>query len=80
MEELLKCVDTEWDKKVIRVLLNVNRSRSEIDQLGMDSDNVLQNIEEVNTIIKERLNAKIAAEDMVKLRLDSQVKHNTGKN
>ena len=75
VEELLKCVDTEWDKKVIRVLLSVNRSRSEIDQLGMDSDNVLQNTEEVNTIIKERLNAKIAAEDMVKLRLDSQVKH-----
>ena len=41
----------------------------------MDSDNVLQNIEEVNTIIKERLNAKIAAEDMVKLRLNSQFKH-----
>ena len=41
----------------------------------MGSDNVLHNIEEVNTIIKERLNAKIAAEDMVKLRLDSQVKY-----
>ena len=80
MEELLKCVDTEWDKKVIRVLLSVNRSRSKIDQLGMDSVNVLQNIEEVNTIIKERLNAKIPAENMVKLRLDSQFKHTQEKN
>ena len=75
VEELLKCVDTEWGKKVIRALLSVNRSRSKIDKLGMGSNNVLQNIEEVNTIIKGSLNAKIAAEGMVKLRLDSQVKH-----
>ena len=66
-------MDTEWDKKVVRVILGANRSRSEIDKQGMDSDKITNITCEVMKITKERIQAKVAAEDMVKLRLISKL-------
>ena len=67
--ELIESMDTEWDKKVVRVILGANRSRSEINKLGMDSDKITNITCEVMEIMKERIQAKVAAEDMVKVRL-----------
>ena len=70
--ELIESMDTEWDKKVARVILGANHSRSEIDKLGMDSEKISNITCEVMKIMKERIQAKVAAEDMVKLRLKSK--------
>ena len=38
VKSLLSTVDTEWDRKVARVFLSVNRSRNQLEELGIDSD------------------------------------------
>ena len=73
MEELFSTVDSEWDKKIIRVLIGSTRSRVEIEKLGLKSDGIARETEYVQEVIKERLNTKYAAEDMVKLRLNSKL-------
>ena len=47
VQSILQTVDTEWDRKVSRVLLSANRSRSEINQLGIDPDNIRADIAKV---------------------------------
>ena len=42
MSSFIAVMDTEWDKKVLRVLLGLNRSRSEVDALGIDSDAIVK--------------------------------------
>ena len=37
---IVQTVDTEWDRKVVRVLLAANRSRREMGNLGIDPDNI----------------------------------------
>ena len=41
-QNLYKALDTEWDRKIVRVILGENRSRSELDSLGIDSDSICQ--------------------------------------
>ena len=70
--KLLDTVDTEWDRQLIYVLLGASRSRKELSGLGIDSDNICSLTENVVSIIEERNNAKMAAKDMVALRLKSK--------
>ncbi len=72
VQELMQCVDSEWDKKIIRALIAVNKSRKEIQKLGMDSDRVVKNIDEVKQAIKERTEASQQAEAIVRERLYKQ--------
>ena len=37
---LYRTLDTEWDKKVLRIVLGATRSRAELDVLGIDSDSL----------------------------------------
>ena len=37
---IVQTVDTEWDRKVVRVLLAANRSRREMGNLDIDPDNI----------------------------------------
>ena len=53
--------------------LRASRSRKELDDLGIDSDNICKLTNSVVSIIHERINAKLAAEDMVSLRLKKQL-------
>ena len=71
--KLLDTVDTEWDRKLIYVLLGASRSRKELSGVGIDSDNICSLTENVVSIIEERNNAKMAAKDMVALRLKSKI-------
>ena len=66
-------VDSEWDKIIIRVLLGATRSRAELEKLGIKSDNIAKDQEYVKEILKERLRAKTAAEDIIKLQLNSRL-------
>ena len=73
VEELFSTVDSDWDKKIIRVLIGSTRSRVEIETLGLKSDRIARETEYVQEVIKERLNTKYAAEAMVKLRVSSKL-------
>ena len=57
--ELIESMDTEWDKKVVRVILGANRSRSEIDKLGMDSDKLTNITCEVMKIMKKEFKPRL---------------------
>lgn len=48
VQEILNRVDTEWDRKVARVSLSSNRSRSQIHDLGTDYDNVKTDVKTVH--------------------------------
>ena len=66
-------MDTEWDKNVLRVVLGSSRSNKEINKIGIDSHKIKKLTEYVVSVTQERKNAKYAATDMVKLRIQSQI-------
>ena len=47
LQIIISTIDTEWDQKVARVLLCANRTRSEIEMLGIDSQDVISATKEV---------------------------------
>ena len=47
VESMMNTIDSEWDRKVARVFLGASRSRSEINRLGIDSDNIKKETAEV---------------------------------
>ena len=59
----------------MRVLIGSSRSRKEIAKLGIDSHNIAILTDKVLSIVNERKNAELAATDMVKLRLEEQIKN-----
>ena len=73
--DLLNSMDSEWDKNIVRVLIGSSRSRKEIAKLGIDSHNIAILTDKVLSIVNERKNAELAATDMVKLRLEEQIKN-----
>ena len=46
-QRIFDTVDTEWDRKVARVMVCANRTRSQISKLGIDVDNVKSDINKV---------------------------------
>ena len=42
VQALYQALDTEWDKKILRVTLGATRTRAEVDALGIDSDSLCQ--------------------------------------
>ena len=40
---MFRYIHTEWDRKILRVILGLSKSRAEIDKLEMDSDSIAQN-------------------------------------
>ena len=79
VEKILVNMDTEWDKNIVRVLLSLNRSRAELDELGIESDHIVSKRQEIQMVLEERSRAEVAAKDILKLRLESQ-KSNINKN
>ena len=72
VERILVNMDTEWDKNIVRVLLSLNRSRAELDELGIESDHIVSKRQEIQMVLEERSRAEVAAKDILKLRLESQ--------
>ena len=60
-------------QNIVRVILGSTRSRAEINTLGIDSHDIKQLTEKVLEVLEERKNAKLAASDMVTLRLKSRM-------
>lgn len=73
LQMLLQSMDSEWDKTVIRVVLGVFLSLSELTEPGLDASRVAASSKQVIEIAKECENAFIAAEDMVTLNIKSKI-------
>ena len=58
-------MDTEWDKKVLRVFLGLDRSRREIDALGIDSDSIVRDRNMVFGFINSVANVEKEAEQVL---------------
>ena len=50
VKKIFDTVDTEWDKKVARVMVCANRTRSQISKLGIDVNNVKTDINKVGIL------------------------------
>ena len=74
VRKVINSMNTEWDRKCSFALLALNRSRRELEDLTVDPGVVTRNSNYISQVLTEIDNAKIAAEDMVKLRLDSRMK------
>ena len=51
VQGIMSTVDTEWDRKVARVILSANRTRSQISKLGIDVDKVKTETNKVHICI-----------------------------
>jgi hypothetical protein len=47
VQSLLRTMDSEWDRQVARVLLGVDKSRKELENLDIDSEKISRNVEKV---------------------------------
>ncbi|XP_032235410.2 uncharacterized protein LOC5510379 [Nematostella vectensis] len=75
----LKCIlnsmDSEWDRKCAKLLIAANRSRTEIEELGIHPDSLVKSMQNVKAITEEIERAKVAAGDCVMLRLRDKTEH-----
>ena len=53
IKAIMNTCDTEWGRKIASVLLSANRSRSQIDNLGINSDNITADIVKVVEVAEE---------------------------
>lgn len=72
VKRLINSMDTEYDKQVARILLSATRSRTEIERLGIDPDNIPKLIEDTKAALAEIENTQYAADDILNLRLKAQ--------
>ena len=72
LQQLTKIMDSENDKKFTTWLLTINMTRSQMREIGVDPQTNLQQTSKNLEIIEESENAVLAAEDLVKLRLQGQ--------
>ena len=72
LQQLTKIMDSENDKKFTTWLLTINMTRSQMREIGVDPQTNLQQTSKNLEIIEESENAELAAEDLVKLRLQGQ--------
>ena len=71
---ILESIESEWDCKCARVLIGSTRSDSELQNIGLDANKICAATKVIVTGVEECENAKLAANDMVNLRIDSKVK------
>lgn len=71
---ILESMESEWDRKCARVLLGSTRSDSELQNIGLDANKIRAATKVIVTGVEECENAKLAANDMVNLRIDFKVK------
>ena len=62
---LLNSMDSEWNRRVARVLIGANRSSSQLSELGIDYKSMSKLIKQVTTTAQDVENAQLAAEDLL---------------
>lgn len=71
---ILESMESEWDRKCARVLLGSTRSDNELQHIGLDANKIRAATKVIVTGVQECENAKLAAYDIVNLRIASKVK------
>lgn len=72
IKKVFSSMDTEWDKKILRVVLGLSRTRKEIDMLGMNSDTVLKDRQTIDNFFDKCDELKNEAKKVVKNKLIHQ--------
>ena len=71
--KLLDCVETEWDKKVIRVLISLTHTYSEMTLLGLDPHNIAKDKKKVMNSAEDIADLAVEAESLVAKNLVSKL-------
>ena len=69
---ILNSLQTEWDQKYACALLALNHSRTQLEDLTVDPVTVTKNSNQVAKVLDEIDNARIASNDIVRLRLKAK--------
>ena len=69
IKKVFSSMDTERDKKILRIVLGLSRTKKEIDMLGMDSDEVLEDRETIENFFAKCEQLKGEAKKVVKSKL-----------
>ena len=72
VRRILNSLATEWDQKCACALLALNCSRSQLEDLTVDPATVTKNSDHVAKVLDEIDNARIASNDIVRLRLKAK--------
>ena len=72
LKKLFKSMDTEWDRKILRVILSLSRTRKQIDELGMNSDSIIKEQAAVFEYFERQKDVEKEAEELVVKRLQNQ--------
>ena len=70
---MLSSMDSEWDKNILRVVIASQRSRNELEQLDFNCHDIRMLTDQVVALIEEREQARIAATDMITLRIKKRI-------
>eukprot|EP00794_Sanderia_malayensis_P001758 gene1758-1959_t len=65
INSILDTLDSEWDRIVARVLLGVDKSREQLEDLGINDDDISKNIQKVLCVVEVISDAKSAAKKQV---------------
>ena len=69
---ILNSLETEWDQKCACALLALNCSRTQLEDLTVDPATVTKNSDHMAKVLDEIDNARIASNDIVRLRLKAK--------
>ena len=72
VHDVLRSMDTEYDRECAKVLLSADKSRSDLDELGIKPDTAVKAVKHVNDVVHESKNAELAAIDMLNSRLQER--------
>lgn len=72
--EIVRSLDTEWDRKCVKVLFGCNMSKREMTKFGLKLDTIQKDIEDIKNVISESRNAELVTEDLFRLRTEDTLK------
>ena len=73
MERILKSLDSEWDRKVMKVVVGAFCTRKELKELGIRNDDIKEMTDSVLCVIAKSEEMVETAEEEVMKKLDNQI-------
>ena len=74
LQECMRTMDTEYDRNIVKTLLSKVLPADQLGHIGIKPETVRQKTIKMESIMEEVRNAKMAAEDMINLRLKDRIK------
>ena len=72
VKDAIQYMDTEYDKKVLKVLLASFLNYDQLNQIGIKPEKAKNNLNNLREVWEEMKNTEMAAADMIKLRLNER--------